>query len=177
MHSIAFSKCIFPGIFVAVFCSPSSNFNLKEKHQLSTRYFSFKLIFTYQVDFHFICTILRCPKNFLNDTFGVRTSFLEFVVFSVITEFSNFNLNALYLRLFTSISLVWDARIILRMIPLGTLLSRSSKTPSTLDAETQRGPEFLHVKSQCYLQKSPLFNPWHLVFGCFLIEKYTNSEK
>ena len=25
--------------------------------------------------------------------------------------------------------------------------------------DTQRGPEFLHVKSQCYLQKLPLFNP------------------
>ena len=32
------------------------------------------------------------------------------------------------------------------------------KRPSTLDAETQRGPEFLHVKSQCYLQKLPLFD-------------------
>ena len=60
---------------------------------------------------------------------------------------------------------------------LNSQQSSSSKRPSTLDAESQRSPEFLHVKSQCYLQKSPLFNPWHLVFGCFLIGKYTNSEK
>ena len=72
MHSIAFSKCIFPGIFVAVLCSPSSNFNLKEKHQLSTRYFSLNFIFTYQVDFHLVWRkSLRCFYNSLNDTLGL----------------------------------------------------------------------------------------------------------
>ena len=35
---------------------------------------------------------------------------------------------------------------------------------------TQRPPEFLDVKSQCYLQKSPLFNPWHLVLAVFWLE-------
>ena len=58
-----------------------------------------------------------------------------------------------------------------------TTTTSSSKRPSTLDAESQRGPEFLHVKSQCYFQKLPLFNSWPLGFGCFLIKKYTNSEK
>ena len=64
-----------------------------------------------------------------------------------------------------------------KMIAVLSIAYSSSKRSSTLDAESQRSPEFLHVKSQCYLQKSPLFNPWHLVFGCFLIGKYTNSEK
>ena len=132
MHSIAFSKCIFPGIFVAVFCSPSSNFNLKEKHQLSTQYFPLNLIFTYQVDFHFICsTSLRCSHNSLNDTFGLLSLNSLFFLSSLFRQLPItyiLKLHCTYLvkktlRLFTSISLVWDALIILRMIPLGTLLS------------------------------------------------------
>ena len=74
-------------------------------------------------------------------------------------------------------SLVLAVWIVVTYSELLWLQISSSKRPSTLDAESQRSPEFLHVKSQCYLQKSPLFNPWHLVFGCFLIGKYTNSEK
>ena len=44
-----------------------------------------------------------------------------------------------------------------------------------VEDDRQRGPDFLHVKSQCYLQNLPLFNSWHLVFDCFLIEKCNNS--
>ena len=42
-------------------------------------------------------------------------------------------------------------------VVVGTYTS-TCKRPSTLDVESQRGPEFIHVKSQCYLQKLPLFN-------------------
>ena len=41
--------------------------------------------------------------------------------------------------------------------------------------ERLTGPDFLHVRSQYYLQKSPLFNAWHLVFGSILIKKCNNS--
>ena len=58
-----------------------------------------------------------------------------------------------------------------------SVFSSTCKRPSTLDVESQRGPEFIHVKSQCYLQKLPLFNSWPLGFGCFLIEKYTTLWK
>ena len=60
---------------------------------------------------------------------------------------------------------------------LFTIVSSGCATALFFERLRLSGPEFLHVKSQCYLQKLPLFNSWPLGFGCFLIRKYTNSEK